>query len=153
MELLSRSADETISFAWRLGKVVAPGDVICLDGSLGAGKTTFIGGLARGLGHEGPIRSPTFTIVHCYESIRLCHIDAYRLSCAREFFETGLLEFFDGNWVCAIEWSEKVRDALPEKRLLVMIEFGENTDERKLTIEALGDWDGRYESLFEEVRR
>jgi len=99
----------------RLGRRLEGGTVIALRGGLGAGKTTFAKGLARGLGVEDEVTSPTYTIVSEYEGrLRLHHIDAYRLAGAQDFESAGAEELLsDAQGVCLIEWSERVQDALP----------------------------------------
>jgi tRNA threonylcarbamoyladenosine biosynthesis protein TsaE len=104
-----------MELAERLGALVQGGSVIALRGGLGAGKTTFAKGFARGLGVDDEVTSPTYTIVSEYEGrLRLHHVDAYRLSGAEDFYSIGGAEAFaDGGGVCLVEWSERIEEALP----------------------------------------
>ena len=140
----------TESLGEAIGSVVTPGDVITLDGDLGAGKTAFTRGLARGMGLRSRVTSPTFTIVNEYndkEGVpRLFHFDTYRLSSSDDFYDAGLDEYFGRNGVCAIEWSTVIEDALPEDRLAIAI--AGNGDERTITI-AFGDG---FRAKMEEVQ-
>ncbi|MDD6214643.1 MAG: tRNA (adenosine(37)-N6)-threonylcarbamoyltransferase complex ATPase subunit type 1 TsaE [Firmicutes bacterium] len=137
----SNSARETINIAKAFAKELKAGDVICLDGDLGAGKTAFVQGLAKGLCIDEYISSPTFTIVNCYEGrLPLYHFDVYRISDSDEMYEVGFDEYVYGNGVAVIEWSQLISDILPEKRFDVTI--GKNIDVhedyREINIEKRG---------------
>jgi tRNA threonylcarbamoyladenosine biosynthesis protein TsaE len=123
----TESVDATQDLAARLGELVQGGDVLCLSGDLGAGKTTFTQGLARGLGIEEPVSSPTFTIIKEYDDgrIPLYHMDIYRLGEAAVHEDLGYDEYFYGEGVSVIEWSEYLDDLLPEDRLLAHITIAE----------------------------
>lgn len=114
---------ETEKLGETLGRVVSAGGVIVLDGDLGAGKTTFVRGLARGMGlPERTVSSPTFTLIHEYDGdVPLYHFDAYRLDDGQQFAELGADEYLYGEGVCAIEWGGNVRDELPEDRLELVL--------------------------------
>lgn len=107
-----------------LGRIVAPGAVIVLEGDLGAGKTTFVRGLATGLGIDpGDVSSPTFTLIHEYEGdLPLYHFDVYRLDDPAEFVDLGAEEYFARGGVIVVEWGGRVRDELPPQRLEIAIE-------------------------------
>lgn len=128
MEFLSHSEAETEALGQRLTAVLFPGAVVAYEGGLGMGKTAFTRGLARGLGYNGRVTSPTFTIVNEYEGGRLplFHFDMYRLDNADALFDIGWEDYLARGAVCAVEWSENVEDAF----------FG---DEVRLTIEKLSD--------------
>jgi tRNA threonylcarbamoyladenosine biosynthesis protein TsaE len=147
----SGSEEHTVMLGVSIGSVLSPGDVVCLEGELGTGKTVLVKGIARGLGHEGPVTSPTFTIIHTYPDARLCHVDAYRLEGARDLVSVGIDDFLDGGWVCAVEWADRVRPALPERALRVRFSFGPGEDDRVLEVSATGEWDGRLGALLEEL--
>lgn len=117
-----------------LGGVVSPGAVIVLDGDLGAGKTTFVRGLARGLGlPDGVVSSPTFTLIHEYEGdVPLYHFDAYRLDDPVQFVELGADEYLYGQGVCAIEWGGNVRGELPAERLEILFAVHMEKDPKEL---------------------
>ena len=125
VEIKSRSVEETEALGEAVGQVVTSGDVITLDGDLGAGKTAFTRGLARGMGLRSRVTSPTFTIVNEYNDpngiARLFHFDTYRLSSSDDFYDAGLDEYFDRDGVCALEWSSVIEDALPENRIAINI--------------------------------
>ena len=115
MEFLSHSEAETEALGQRLTAVLFPGAVVAYEGGLGMGKTAFTRGLARGLGYNGRVTSPTFTIVNEYEGGRLplFHFDMYRLDNADALFDIGWEDYLDRGGVCAVEWSEQVTEALP----------------------------------------
>lgn len=116
MEFLSDSPARTEALGQALARTLQPGDVIALRGGLGAGKTAFTRGLARGLGVEGPVTSPTYTIVNEYPEGRLplFHFDMYRLTDAEELFDLGWEDYLRRRGVCAVEWSENVWEALED---------------------------------------
>ena len=135
MEFITTSSKETEAVAEALGKVLAPGTVLAYEGDLGAGKTAFTRGLARGLGATDMVTSPTYTIVNEYLSGRLplFHFDMYRLRSADDLWDIGWDDYLDRGGVCAVEWSENVRDAM-EGAITVRIEkLGE--DSRRILIE------------------
>ncbi|MGE5573788.1 MAG: tRNA (adenosine(37)-N6)-threonylcarbamoyltransferase complex ATPase subunit type 1 TsaE [Bacillota bacterium] len=105
-----------------LGKLLRPGDVVCLDGRLGAGKTVFVQGVAAGMGVRGRVTSPTFTIIHEHPGrVPLYHIDAYRLDGAPDAVTVGIEDYVYGSGAVAIEWPERIRELLPQERLDVEI--------------------------------
>lgn len=122
MEYLSHSETETEAAGQALAAKLRPGDVVAYRGDLGAGKTAFTRGLARGLGCHGRVTSPTFTIVNEYEGpTPLFHFDLYRLGGEEELWDIGWEDYLERGGVCAVEWSENVSDAL-EGALTVSIE-------------------------------
>ena len=138
MQITTHSADETQALGKKLAESLRPGDVIAYFGDLGAGKTAFTRGLAQGLGITDPVTSPTYTIVNEYLSgrIPLFHFDMYRLSSSDELFDIGWEDYLDRGGVCAVEWSENVRDALPPDAVTVTIaRCPENDGWRTITIE------------------
>lgn len=149
MEIRSDSTRRTIEVAARLGKLLSPGDVVGLQGELGTGKTVVVRGIARGLGYQGPVQSPTFTIMRTYPLIRLCHVDAFRLDGADQLFDIGIEEYMDGEWVCVIEWADRVRDAVPGEALTVHLYSGEGEDDRLITVAGSVEWERRISGLEE----
>jgi len=143
MTLKSDSTDRSLEIGGRLASFLVPGDVLCLEGDLGAGKTVVVRGLARARGLEGALTSPTFTIINPYPEIALCHVDAFRLAGADDLLDAGMEEYLDDSWICAVEWAGKVRRALPERALELSITFGERRDDRRLRLVAAGGWDVR----------
>ena len=119
----SNSAQETFDFGLELGKKAVPGQVICLDGDLGTGKTVLTKGIAAGVGVDEPVVSPTFTIVQIYEQgrIPLYHFDVYRIDDPDEMEEIGYREYFYGKGLTIIEWSELIEDILPEDAMRIRI--------------------------------
>ena len=129
MEFLSHSTAETEAAGEALARRLRPGTVLAYQGGLGMGKTAFTRGLARGLGCEDRVTSPTFTIVNEYEGrIPLFHFDMYRLPDADALFDIGWEDYLDRGGVCAVEWSENVAEALPEDTVWVDIRRLEGED-------------------------
>ncbi len=141
MELLSHSPEDTEDIGARLAEQLEPGAVVAFTGDLGAGKTAFTRGLARGLGIPDRITSPTFTIVNEYEGGRLplFHFDMYRLGSADELFDIGWEDYLCRGGVCAVEWSENIADALEEDAVRVDIRRGASDQERVITIAGVSE--------------
>ena len=136
MEYISRSVAETEAIGQELAGQLSPGTVLAYLGDLGMGKTAFTRGLARGLGCTGRVTSPTFTIVNEYDGrIPLFHFDMYRLADSDDLFDIGWEDYLDRGGVCAVEWSERITDALPDDTLYVTIaRHPENEDWRIITM-------------------
>jgi tRNA threonylcarbamoyladenosine biosynthesis protein TsaE len=141
-----------------LGASVAPlaraGDVILLTGDLGAGKTAFTQGLARGLGIDDKVVSPTFTIARHYEgtALRLNHLDVYRLDHLQEAVDLGLAELIDDEAVTVIEWGDVVIPTLPADFLEIRLAYGYDDDERLLSLRVVGNsWSARRHALEEAL--
>ena len=132
-------AKDTYALGEKIGQMAKPGMVISLTGDLGVGKTVFTQGLAKGLGIEEPVNSPTFTIVQVYEEGRLplYHFDVYRIGDIEEMDEIGYEDYFYGEGVCLIEWADLIREILPEQMCRVTIEknLEKGFDYRKITLE------------------
>ena len=137
MEYISNSAQETEALGERLAARLRPGDVIAYTGDLGAGKTAFTRGLARGLDCRDRVTSPTFTIVNEYQGrIPLFHFDMYRLNGSEDLFDIGWEDYLSRGGVCAVEWSEQVADALPEGTVYVTLtRHPEHDGWRSITVE------------------
>ena len=135
-EYVTNSPEETEALGRRLGEKLSPGAVVAFTGDLGAGKTAFTRGLARGLGISERVTSPTFTIVNEYEGGRLplFHFDLYRLGSADELFDIGWEDYLSRGGVCAVEWSENAAGALEEDAVRVDIRRGEHEGQRVITI-------------------
>ena len=138
-EYRSKSAAETAAIAEEIGRSAQAGTVLALKGDLGAGKTVFAQGVAKGLGISEAVDSPTFTILKIYEGGRLplYHFDVYRLEDADEMGELGLDEYLDGDGLCLIEWAELIADILPPDTIYITIEREEDGDfdHRRIRIE------------------
>jgi len=132
----SFSVEETAEIATSLARQAKKGDIFCLIGDLGAGKTHFTKGFAKGLGVEDDITSPTFTIVHEHSSgkLRLYHFDVYRISSSDEMFDIGCDEMFFGDGVCVIEWADRIKDIIPGNAVYVSIEHGDSENHRIIRI-------------------
>ncbi|GAA4724830.1 tRNA (adenosine(37)-N6)-threonylcarbamoyltransferase complex ATPase subunit type 1 TsaE [Brevibacillus fulvus] len=137
---------ETRDFAQRLAAYLRPGDFISLEGNLGAGKTTFTQGLAKGLGVQAVVNSPTFTIIKEYDGrLPLYHMDVYRVEDDSD--SLGLDEYFYGEGVCVVEWASLIEDLLPAERLTVILDV-QSPAERLCRLVPLGE---RYIQLCEEL--
>ncbi|PIS02635.1 MAG: tRNA (adenosine(37)-N6)-threonylcarbamoyltransferase complex ATPase subunit type 1 TsaE [Chlamydiae bacterium CG10_big_fil_rev_8_21_14_0_10_42_34] len=104
-----------------MAKELPKNTVIALSGDLGAGKTTFVQGLAQGLGISEPIQSPTFVLLNLYEG--LCHFDLYRLKNSKDFTSLGFEEYFEGKGICAIEWPDRIENILPTKTVYIDLSY------------------------------
>ena len=147
MKFHTKSAEETIALGKRLGSFLKKGDVVALQGSLAAGKTTITKGIALSLGVKDTITSPTFCLISEYEGrIPLYHFDVYRLQGADDFANLGADDMIYGDGVCLIEWSEKIMDELPKKTIVIRLEVSKSADsERDVFVE---NWP--YENFGEE---
>ena len=134
----TNAPEETFAFGKMLGEQAKPGEVICLNGDLGVGKTVFTKGFAEGLGITEPVNSPTFTIVQVYEEGRLpfYHFDVYRIGDLEEMEEIGYDDYFFGQGICLIEWADLIEEILPEKLIKVTIEkdLEKGFDYRRITV-------------------
>jgi tRNA threonylcarbamoyladenosine biosynthesis protein TsaE len=150
---VTESAEETRALACALGACLRAGDVLCLVGDLGAGKTTWVQGLAMGLGlpADEPIRSPTFTLVseHLGGRVPLYHFDVYRLGDESGLADIGFSEYLDAGGVAVIEWADLILEALPSDRLELHLTLGDALDMRVLAFRAHGP---RAETLLREFR-
>ena len=124
MKIESFSAEDTFAYGRKCGQEAKAGQVFCLYGDLGVGKTVFTQGFAEGLGITEPVSSPTFTIVQVYEEGRLpfYHFDVYRIADPEEMYEVGFDDYIEGDGVCFIEWANLIDDLLPEERTEITIE-------------------------------
>lgn len=142
----SEQPEQTKEFAKRLASFLKAGDVIALEGDLGAGKTTFTKGLAEGLGITRNVNSPTFTIIKEYQGrLPLYHMDVYRVEDA--FEDLGFEEYFEGNGVTVVEWAHLIEAQLPKDLLLLQLYLDDN-GARKIVAEPKGE---RYEELCKEI--
>jgi tRNA threonylcarbamoyladenosine biosynthesis protein TsaE len=135
----TRSEEETVAFGERLGRRLAPGSIVLLEGELGAGKTTLAKGIVKGLGAADPeeVASPTFTLIHEYgDPVRVYHVDLYRLDDPREAEALGLDEILERKAVVLVEWGGKFPRLWPESRIEVRIRRGDG-DERAIEVTGL----------------
>ena len=140
MEFITHSPEETEKIGEALAKSLQPGTILAYRGDLGAGKTAFTRGLARGLGCKETVTSPTYTIVNEYLGGRLplFHFDMYRLASSDDLWDIGWEDYLERGGVCVVEWSENVADALPSDAIIVSIARGEKDNERIITVEGGG---------------
>lgn len=135
LEINTHSVEETEQAGQALAKTLTPGTVVALFGDLGAGKTAFVRGMAKGLNSPSRVTSPTFTIVNEYNgSLELFHFDMYRLASSDELFDIGWEDYLARGGVCVVEWSENVSDAFDGTEIRVTIDKLSDTD-RKITLE------------------
>lgn len=147
-EWKTTNSEETLLFAERLAKLLLPGDVIALEGDLGAGKTTFTKGLAKGLEVKKTVNSPTFTIIKEYNGrLPLYHMDVYRVADAYE--DLGFDEYFEGDGITVVEWAHLIEEQLPQELLTIFL-YRDEGDQRKLVLAPKGN---RYEELCKEIFR
>ncbi|QAS52436.1 tRNA (adenosine(37)-N6)-threonylcarbamoyltransferase complex ATPase subunit type 1 TsaE [Halobacillus litoralis] len=145
-EWKSFSSDETKAFAEKLGERLQPGDLLTLEGDLGAGKTTFTKGLGKGLGVKRTINSPTFTIMKEYQGrFPFYHMDVYRLEDSDE--DLGFEEYFEGSGVTVVEWAQFIKEFLPAERLDITINYKDDST-RLLTLQARSE---HFEEICKEI--
>jgi tRNA threonylcarbamoyladenosine biosynthesis protein TsaE len=141
LTLETHSAEETRKLGCRLGKELVPGDVLCLRGELGAGKTVLAQGVAAGIGVTEPVSSPTFNLLQEYAGrVRVYHLDAYRVANPDELIDLGFPELWDAGGILLIEWPERIAFALPDERLELHLaaHASEPDEHRCLTVTAYG---------------
>ena len=153
LDLISHSPAQTRRFGARLGLLLQPGDVVCLQGDLGTGKTRLVQGIGRGLGVTEPITSPTYTLIAEYRPPRpapvLYHVDLYRLDTpVDEALAIGLDEYIGGHGVVVVEWADRIRDLLPDECLWIELRHLDDS-KRGILIKAHGD---RYRELLQRFR-
>lgn len=138
MTLYTNSAEETIELGKKIGSMLKKGDVLAMQGTLAAGKTTITKGIAQALDVDDTITSPTFCLISEYEGkMPLYHMDVYRLEGTDDFINLGVEDMIYGRGVCIIEWSEKIMDELPSKTIIIKLEpeADDSGTKRKITIE------------------
>lgn len=133
----SNSREETVTIAENFAKTLQKGDIVCLYGGLGAGKTAFVSGVAKGLGYQGYTSSPTFTLMNEYiAALPIYHFDVYRIAGSDEMEAVGIDDYLFGDGVCLIEWPDKIADLLPESVIRVeILKSSADENQRTITIE------------------
>ncbi|MGQ0600395.1 MAG: tRNA (adenosine(37)-N6)-threonylcarbamoyltransferase complex ATPase subunit type 1 TsaE [Anaerolineales bacterium] len=152
LDFISHAPEQTVRLGMRLGELLAPGDVLCLRGELGSGKTTLVTGVARGWGALEPATSPTFVLVNEYrraDDRRMYHFDCYRLSSGAEALALGFDDLLSTEGVMVIEWPEHIVEVLPSERLTIALRWVDD-EKRGFRLDAAG---GRYETLLKDFRR
>lgn len=133
----TRSSEETIELGFNIGKILKPGSIVCFEGDLAAGKTTFIKGLAQGASGYPPnyVNSPTFVYLNIYIGEKtIYHFDLYRLSDAEEFIEMGFEEHLNGSGICCIEWSERIQNLISQDSMIKIQMHHIAENERLITV-------------------
>jgi len=149
--LKTTSPEQTFAVGQYVAQCIKPGQVICLAGDLGAGKTLLVQGLAKSLGIEDTVNSPTFTILNVYEAaFPIYHFDLYRLEYAEELFDIGFYEYTEADGLSIIEWPDKFPEELPDEYLWIDIKTSENINERIFYLRAHGSV---YEQVCEELKQ
>lgn len=150
VELSAATAEDTRAIGAAIASLLRPGDAIALTGELGAGKTTLVQGVARGLGFGGAVTSPTFTLVREYRAERLTilHADIYRLDRVQDVVDLGLQDMLDDDGVLLIEWGDVVEPLLPPDHLVLELTVPGDAEVRAISIRVEGDaWARRWERL------
>jgi tRNA threonylcarbamoyladenosine biosynthesis protein TsaE len=152
LDIISHSVEQTRRLGSRLGSLLRAGDIVCLSGDMGAGKTAFAAGIGKGWGAKTPLTSPTFNLIHEHvrdkDSQRLFHLDCYRLESAFDAENIGLDDILSGRGPVILEWPEHIEPALPKERLWVELRILEPT-RRNFIFNASGK---RYEELVKQFR-
>jgi len=149
LNIETHSFEETVEFGKKLGAALGPGDIICLSGDLGTGKTALTNGIANSLGINSYITSPTFTLVNEYEGrLPLYHFDVYRIADPEEMFEIGFEEYINSEGITVIEWGEQISEVLPKEIIKVNIikNLKKGLDVREIEIEFIGEKYSEYQA-------
>lgn len=150
MEILLKGLEKTKEFGIKLGSLLKSGDVVCLNGDLGSGKTTLTKAIGLGLGVDDYITSPTFALINEYKGrMPVYHFDVYRLENVEELYDLGFDEYFYGRGVSIIEWADKIERFLPEERIVLDIKKGIGINERKIIIKIYGN---RHKDIIKELK-
>lgn len=150
MKKILKNLEDTREFGINFGKALKPGDIVCLNGDLGAGKTTLTKSIGLGLGVEDYITSPTFALINEYRGkFPVYHFDTYRLEHIEEIDDLGFDEYIYGKGVSIIEWADRIEKALPQERITIDIEKGKGEEERILNISGFGK---RYREIIKELK-
>ena len=154
VELAARAAEDTRGIGAALAPLLRAGDAVALTGELGAGKTTFVQGVAKALGFDGVVASPTFTLVREYRTptLLLVHADVYRLDRVQDVIDLGFADMLDEPSVLLVEWGDAVEALLPEDHLVVELTVPGQDDARSIAIRPVGrGWNARWERLEQAV--
>lgn len=147
--IVCTNEEETKNIGYKLGSLLQKGDIICLTGDLGAGKTTFTKSIALGLEVEEDVTSPTFTIINeYYGRLPVYHFDVYRIMDIDEMYDLGYEEYFYGNGVCIIEWASQIKELIPKEHLWIEIKLGNEINNREFYIEGTTK---HYKNMIQEL--
>lgn len=149
VKIVLRGLKNTEEFGEKLGSLLQGGDILSLNGDLGAGKTTLTKSIGKGLGVEDYITSPTFALINEYEGrFRVYHFDVYRLDDVESLYDLGFEDYFYSDGVTIVEWGDRIKEFLPDNTINIEIEKGEDLEERILTISGEGE---RFELIVKEL--
>lgn len=148
-KIICRNIDETKKIGYKLGSLLQKGDIVCLTGDLGAGKTTLTKSIALGLDVKEDVTSPTFTIINEYDGrLPVYHFDVYRIMDIDEMYDIGYEEYFYGNGACIVEWASQIKELIPKDHLWIEIKLGSDINNREFYIEGTTE---HYKSIIEEL--
>jgi len=137
-KIITNCEEETIEIGAKIAAKLKVGDIICMKGDLGAGKTTLTKSIAKNLGIEDYVTSPTFTIINEYSGkYPLYHFDVYRIEHPEDMYELGYEEYFYGKGICIIEWANMIEELIPEGSIWIEIDHGTNENERIIIIDGI----------------
>ncbi|SHJ67444.1 tRNA (adenosine(37)-N6)-threonylcarbamoyltransferase complex ATPase subunit type 1 TsaE [Paramaledivibacter caminithermalis] len=150
-KIICRNEEETKELGYKIGKLLDKGDIVCLTGDLGAGKTTLTKSIAKGLEVREDVTSPTFNIIHEYHGrFPVYHFDVYRIMDIDEMYDIGYEEYFYGDGVCIVEWASQIEELIPKECLWIDIKLSDKIDSRVFYIKGTTR---HYESVIEELIR
>ena len=151
IKLISQSAEETHFLGEKLGSLLQGGNILCLSGDMGAGKTAFTKGIGKGMGIEEYITSPTYTIVNEHEGrIPLYHFDVYRLESVEEMYEIGYEEYFFSKAAVVIEWADIIEEIIPDERLWITLKKSSEDNVREIILDPIGK---QYCTIAKELEK
>jgi len=137
-KIITKSEEETIEIGAKIAAKLKVGDIICMKGDLGAGKTTLTKSIAKNLGINDYVTSPTFTIINEYNGkYPLYHFDVYRIENPEDMYELGFEEYFYGKGICIIEWANMIEELIPEESIWIELDYGSNENERVIIINGI----------------
>ncbi|AGB19808.1 tRNA (adenosine(37)-N6)-threonylcarbamoyltransferase complex ATPase subunit type 1 TsaE [Thermoanaerobacterium thermosaccharolyticum] len=150
MSFKTKSPIETEKIGFKLGNLLKRGSIVLISGELGVGKTVLTKGIAKGMGIDDYVTSPTFMIVNEHlGDIPLYHFDVYRIDDYTELYDIGYEEYFYGDGVCVIEWPEKIKPLIPEENLFIRVDIGDSYDERIIEMISNGE---KYDEVVKEMK-
>ncbi|MDK2807062.1 MAG: tRNA threonylcarbamoyladenosine biosynthesis protein TsaE [Thermoanaerobacterium sp.] len=150
MSFKTKSPNETEKIGFKLGNLLKRGSIVLISGELGVGKTVFTKGIAKGMGIDDYVTSPTFMIVNEHlGDIPLYHFDVYRIDDYTELYDIGYEEYFYGDGVCVIEWPEKIKPLIPKENIFIRMNMGDTFDERTIEIVSNGE---KYDEVVKEMK-
>lgn len=150
MSFKTKSPIETENIGFKLGNLLKRGSIVLISGELGVGKTVLTKGIAKGMGIDDYVTSPTFMIVNEHlGDIPLYHFDVYRIDDYTELYDIGYEEYFYGDGVCVIEWPEKIKPLIPKENIFIRMNMGDTFDERTIEIVSNGE---KYDEVVKEMK-